>query len=1047
MTDPIVARWAEAERILDEVLDLPQGDQAAAAHARCGHDAELAAVVQRLLETTLDDDVSAPAVLVASALADARTLDALPASIGPFRVLRELGRGGMGRVLLGVRDGLDGAPPVAIKVLDRAMARAEERRRFDRERETLARLQHPHIARLFDGGVAGDGAPYLVMEFVEGRPIDEYCRGLDVPQCLALARQVCDAVEYAHGRLVVHRDLKPANVLVDPHGQVKLLDFGIAKWLDELDAASPLTLTMHRVLTPAHAAPEQFRGEPITAATDVYQLGLLLYLLLTGVRAHRTEGTSTDAVQRAVCEIDPVAPSVAVRESSAPDAAARSRRLAGDLDAIVLKALRKAPGDRYATVEALRRDLDNHLTHRPVSAHDGTRLYALRKYVRRHRVPVAAGAGVLLASGLGVAAVAWQARATALERDRAISAEAAAQAVNAFLVNDLLAAPTPERSQGRPITVAEVLGNAARSVGAAFRGTPATEADVRLALARSYLALGRYDDARTHADEARRLVGQSQAPGVPAVLAIRRLLVTIAVAQGAASGMKDEARTVWTATTQALGPAHPDTQLAAAAYAAVLDQRDDLAEAETVLAQADAAATAGATSAAGAEAHNTVRGAYVDVLIARGRARVAEPLARAHLDWLTARYGAAHPQLVPAGRRYARALTDLLEYERAVAVTEEQVRLHEQLYGPDHPATAQAVNDLAVAYDRATRDAQALAASERALDIRQRALGTDHPDTMMSMRNVAISRRRAGRAAEALPLYRTVAETYARTLGELHPRAIGALDDVGNPLLDLGRAAEARDLRRVAKARYERAVASPSADPTLIDAYAVFLVDTEPEDLRDTGRAVALATRAVEATGRKVFGHLRTLALALEAHGDGPGALAVATEASATDAGLTSFVTESMVVRLMTAHAPERAEPWLRARLERLRRERGADDYLLTLTLDHLARLTRAAGRPAEAEALLREKLDVLQRAVPPTHFQVASTKSDLGDLLMARGALAEAEPLLVAGFEGAITSRRPTAARREIVRGRLVRLYEALARPADARRYREYVLPTFSDR
>ena len=162
MTDPIVARWAEAERILDEVLDLPDGDQAAAARARCGEDAELAAVVQRLLATTLDVDVSAPAALVASALAETQAAEALPASIGPFRVLRELGRGGMGRVVLALRDGLDGGPHVAIKMLDRAMARGDDRRRFDRERETLARLQHPHIARLFDGGVADDGTPYLV---------------------------------------------------------------------------------------------------------------------------------------------------------------------------------------------------------------------------------------------------------------------------------------------------------------------------------------------------------------------------------------------------------------------------------------------------------------------------------------------------------------------------------------------------------------------------------------------------------------------------------------------------------------------------------------------------------------------------------------------------------------------------------------------------------------------------------------------------------------------------------------------------------------------
>jgi serine/threonine-protein kinase len=1047
MTDPIVARWADAERILDEVLDLPADAQAAAADARCGGDAELAAVVRRLLDTSPDVALPSPAALVASALDDARHAEAVPAAIGPFRVLRELGRGGMGRVLLARREGLDDAPLVAVKVLDRPMAGTEDRRRFARERATLSRLGHPHIARLFDGGVADDGAPYLVMEYVEGAPIDDHCRtrALDVPARLALVRQVCDAVQYAHGLLVVHRDLKPANVMVDTHGQVKLLDFGIAKWLDDLEAESPLTLTAHRVLTPAHAAPEQFTSEPITAATDVYQLGLLLYALLTGERAHRVEGGSTDAVRRAVCEVDPLPPSEAAARSTAEATRAHASQLAGDLDAIVMKALRKAPTDRYATVEALGRDLDHHLAHRPVSAHQGTRLYAARKFARRHRVPLAAAAGVVLASAAGVTAVLWQARATALERDRAIAAEAASQAVNAFLVNDLLAAPTPERSQGRPITVAEVLGNAARSVGAALRGSPAIEAEVREALARSYLALGRYDDARTHAVEARQLLGAARADDDPEVLRARRLLVTIAVARGAASEVKDEARAVWHTLERALGASHDDTLLAAAAYAQVLDARDELADAERVLADADRLASQ--SPQASSDAVTTVRATYVDVLIARGRARAALPLAESLVASLTARYGAAHPQLVPAGRRYARALTEVLEYERAVEVTEAQVRLHEQLYGENHPATAQAVNDLAVAYDRATRDADALAASERALAIRQRTLGDSHPDTMMSLRNVAISRRRAGRAAEALPLYRTVAGTYARTLGELNPRAIASYDEIGNPLLDLGRAAEARQVRRAVRARYERAIAAPDADPVLFDDYAVFLIDTEPVDLRDPAKAVAMARRAVALTGRQDFGVLRTLALTLEAAGDRAGALEVAREASASPGGLASFVTESMVVRLTSALAPDQVEPWLRARLERVRRERGPDDYLVTLTLEHLATLARRTGRPTEAEALLRQKLDVLARAVPPTHFQMALTKSDLGDLLMQRGALAEAEPLLVAGFEGAIASRRPTATRRAQTRDRLVALYERMGRPADAKTYREYALPTFSDR
>ncbi len=1048
MTDPLMARWADAERILDAVLDLPEAEQAAAALARCGGDDELAAIVRRLLDASHADMPAAAALMTdALALEAGAAGDSLPTHVGPFRILRELGRGGMGRVLLGVREGLAGAPRVAVKVLDRPMASSDARRRFDRERETLARLEHPHIARLHDGGVTADGTPYLVMEFVEGAPIDRHCEAqrLGVEARVRLLRQVCAAVEYAHGRLVVHRDLKPANVMVDTHGQVKLLDFGIAKWLDDLDAESPLTLTAHRVLTPAHAAPEQFLGGPITAATDVYQLGLLCYSVLTGARAHAAEGASTDAVRHAVCDVDPPLPSRAVlaRSGAGLDDRTAARRLAGDLDAIVMKALRKDPRDRYATVEALRRDLDHHLADRPVSAHDGTRLYAVRKYVRRHPVPVAAAAGVLLASALGLVVVAWQARATAAERDRAVAAETAAEAVNAFLVNELLAAPTPERAQGRELTVVEVLGQASRRVGASLRDTPMVQGDVHETLARSYLALGRYDEARGHAREARRLLGGGG--DAIAEFRTRRLLVDVALADGTVKDLRPEADAIVAGLRAAAGLDHSDTLLAEATRGRVLETLDELTTAETVLRDADARASA--SPAASTEARTAVRSAYLEVLLANGKPGMAEPLARALLEALTARYGATHPSLVPAGRLHARALTALLEYERAVTATDAQVRLHEQLYGPDHPATARAVHDLAVAYGRAARDAESFTAAERALDIRTRTLGLEHPDTMTSMRNVAISLRRSGRPAEALPLYRLVARNYATAFGELHPRAIQAADEVGSPLLDLGRVQEAREARRAVAARYARAAAQPDVDPSLLDNYATFLIDAEPEDLRDPARAVTFARRAVEITGRTDFEFVRTLALTLEAAGETREALATAREASALPDGILSFVTEDLIVRLARTVEPASIEPWLLARLDRLRRERGPDEYLQVRTLDHLARHYAATGRPADSEARVREELDVLARTVPPTHFMVGSAQGHLGERLMDRGALADAEPLLLKSFEAHVTSRRFVQSSRVRARDRLVRLYEAMARPDEARKYREYVLPTFSDR
>lgn len=1044
MTDPIVTRWVDAERILERVLDLPPDAQRAEARTLCGEDAELAAVVARLLDASRDDRLPAADGWMREALHDGTpAATSLPAMVGPFHVVAELGRGGMGRVLLGARAGLDGAPRVAIKLLDRHLDAHATRRRFDRERETLARLDHPHIARLYDGGVTADGAPYLVMEYVDGRPIDEYCRDqrLDIAARLALVRQVCAAVEFAHSRLVVHRDLKPANVMVDRHGQVKLLDFGIAKWIDELDAEASLTLTTHRVLTPSHAAPEQFRGEAITAATDVYQLGLLLYTLLTGQRAHAVDDPTPEATRRAACDIEPKRPSLMVAARDG-DGAGRTlaRRLAGDLDAIVLKALRKEPHERYATVEALRRDLDNHAHHRPVTARQGTGIYAMRKYVRRH--PTAAA--VLVALGAGIGAVLWQARVAAAERDRAVAAESASAAVNSFLVRELLAAPTPERAQGRPLAVAEVLANASRSVEFALKGAPRVQAEVRHTLARSYLALGQFDAAGAHAREAHDLLVAFAHGDDPALLGSRRLLVDIALAAGDVVSVKDEARTLLDDHRRVLGPTNPDTLMAHVAYGRVLLALDEVAAAEASLREANTAASTAREHAP--EAWFAVRSALVDTLIDAGKAMAAESFVRDLITRLREHYGPTHPHLATASRQLALALTEQLEYEAAVTASEEQVRLHERLYGAEHPATARAIHELALAYDRATRDEQALATAVRAHELRMRVLGSDHPDTITSLRNVAISTRRSGRAADSLPMYRAVAESTARRFGPQHPRAIGALDDVGSPLLDLGRVNEARQVRRSAAAAYAQA-ASSSGDDDVLVSYANFLIDAEPVDLRDPAKAVALAERAVAATKRQRFAYVRTLARAYRA-ADRPGdALATAMEASALPAGIQSFVTETMVVDLLKTERPQAVETWLLERLARLRRERGPDEYLQVRTLEHLARHYLALGRAADAEARTREELDVLARSVPPTHFMVGSAQGDLGERLLDRGAAAEAEPLLVASFERHMTSRRFTSRGRERARDRMVRLYDALHRPTEARRYRDYVLPTFSDR
>jgi non-specific serine/threonine protein kinase/serine/threonine-protein kinase len=371
--------------------------------------------------------------------ADHTAMLAVGQRVGPYTLVREIGEGGMGVVFEAVRE--DVGKTVAVKLVRHGrLASPEQLRRFRLEQRVLAQLEHANVARLLDAGVTDSALPYLVMEYVEGQPIDRYCdaRRLGVEQRLRIFGQACDAVQYAHRHLVVHRDLKPSNILVPGEGEVKLLDFGIATLLADDDATDGrLTRTGMAMLTPEYAAPEQVRGAAVTTASDVYALGLLLFELLTGRRPFRHASRSTPELLRAICEEEPEPPSRVVRkpctdtrgdgthDPATPDAAADarrmpparlSRRLAGDLDTIVLHALRKEPERRYGSVQALREDVDRHLAGLPVRARGDSLPYRARKFVRRHRAGVAAAALLVLTLAGGVVSTTAQARRAEAQR-------------------------------------------------------------------------------------------------------------------------------------------------------------------------------------------------------------------------------------------------------------------------------------------------------------------------------------------------------------------------------------------------------------------------------------------------------------------------------------------------------------------------------------------------------------------------------------------------------------------------------------------------------
>ncbi|HEV7787052.1 MAG TPA: serine/threonine-protein kinase, partial [Thermoanaerobaculia bacterium] len=496
-------RWNEVDRVFAAVLERPPVERPEVLDAACSGDPELQREVEQLLAA--DERIGSFLELPAGELLGLVPPGGDGGRVGPYRLLRRLGSGGMGTVYLARRDDEQYERLVAVKVLRWGLDTPEARLQFLAERQILARLEHPNIARLYDGGTTAEGQPYLVMELVDGLPVDRFCdlQRLTAERRLQLFRRICAAVQYAHQNLLVHRDLKPANILVTAEGEPKLLDFGIAKRLEKENRDDGDCL---RVMTLLYASPEQVQGSAITTASDVYSLGVLLYELLTGRLPYRLEsglGRTDREIAAAIAGQEPEPPSRALSHpwpgplaETMPEAIAAARgtnpralarRLRGDLDQIVLRALHKDPQSRYASAALLAEDLESHLAHRPVAARPNTPPYLAGKLVRRNRMAAAAAAlVVLLGVGLLVS-FAVQQRRVARERDKA-------RYTLSFLVDTFKQADPYAR--GARLTKEEILDEGAGRVARELNGQPDIQAELMDSIGEVALGLGRYDQAQ-----------------------------------------------------------------------------------------------------------------------------------------------------------------------------------------------------------------------------------------------------------------------------------------------------------------------------------------------------------------------------------------------------------------------------------------------------------------------------------------------------------------------------------------------------------------------
>ncbi|HEY3174190.1 MAG TPA: serine/threonine-protein kinase [Candidatus Polarisedimenticolia bacterium] len=723
----------------------------------------------------------------AALLRDTEESDAGGGRVGPYRLLRELGRGGMGVVHFAEREEGGFRQRVAIKLIKRGMDSDAILQRFLRERQILAGLDHPNVARLLDGGVTEEGQPWFAMEHVDGEPLIEWCdaRRLGVPERLRLFEGACRAVQYAHGQLVVHRDLKPSNMLVTADGQLKLLDFGVAKLLTETQEGATLTEVGIHPLTPEYAAPEQVRGEPVTTATDVYALGLVLYELLAGRRAYGERATSREELARAACEVDPPAPSASV---GVPRVA---RTLKGDLDAVVLKALRKEPQRRYASAEALADDVRRHLAGQPVLARPDSAGYRTGKFIGRHRLGVTAVSVATLSLLAGLLGTAWQAAVAARERDRARLEARRAEQVKEFLVG-MFRASDPAESKGREITAKELLDRGTEGIEKDLAGQPVVQADLLYIMSVSFWTLGRLDRARELDERSIELLRKEFGPDHPLIARGLDSLRGIHYDSGDLPAAQRIGRQALDMRRRLLAADSADVAESMANLGTVLVRQANLGEAEPLL----RGALEIRRKQLGTEHPDTARSAMnlADLLHAKGDYAAAEELHREALAQRRKLRGDLHPEVAAALSRLGATLTAKGDLEGAEAANREALDIRRKVYGEEHRQIPLTMVYLASSL-HLKGDLEGAEAMYRDVLARYRKLGLEEQTNFgLAQANLGRVLADRGRFEEAIPMLDQAIALHERVTGVDHPFLATALEQKAFVLLSLGRSGEALPL-------------------------------------------------------------------------------------------------------------------------------------------------------------------------------------------------------------------------------------------------------------
>lgn len=807
------SEWQSIKDIFNEALELKAAERENFVREKCRDHPER---LDELLSLLQAHEQEGPLDRPIQSIKKSVFTDEMPGQmsdkkIGPYRIIRELGRGGMGMVYLAERDDDQFNQKVALKLIPAGITSENQNLRFLAERQILSNLDHRNIAKLLDGGITNNNLPWFAMEFISGKPIDVYCdeKQLSISQRLKLFTEVCSAIQYAHQKLVIHRDLKPSNILVTEDGLVKLLDFGIAKTLnpDELlDHRAPITKTGLLPLTPAYASPEQIRNDNITTASDIYQLGVILYELLTGYRPYEVSGHSPSEIEQIVCHREPTRPSTAITkfqtlqketEQTAEEISiARQTRpeqlqkyLRGDLDTIILKALQKDPERRYESAEKMASDISNYLNGQPVSAHPDSVLYRSQKFMKRHTLGVASTfAIILLLMGYAVT-ITWHSQQTEAALQQAQQENLKAEQVTGFLM-EMFEASDPNEFPGLAVTAGDILERGVQNAER-LEDQPEIQAQMFDLTGRIYMNLGQYEVAESLLKRGLDLRQVIYDPGHAEISESLHNVGVLYWNRGQYHTAEEFLREALQLKQEIYTGNNESLATTMTALAIVLKELRNFDEAEPLYRDALAM-----NLELFGEIHESVAfslnnlGNYLESI---GEYQQAEEHYQKSLDIYRELYGNNHPLVAGRLNNLGGLQSINGDLREAMRYHEEALNIRQSIFNDMHPDVAESYHNLGEVFMDLERYEEAEEYLGKALSIRRAVLDSAHPNTSQTVNVLGILKSRTGDYEAATKYYQESLEMKKEQLGEDHSEVGIQLNNIGLLLVRQERYSEAME--------------------------------------------------------------------------------------------------------------------------------------------------------------------------------------------------------------------------------------------------------------